>query len=319
MTDRVAALGAALAEHDWSEDSDTVLGTVSCKHWASWADDFFDLDLIAESSAAEREVGPLLATAQALLTSAGVPESWQRLAEGLPGLEATVRSQGVRSLRSALNGHFAELLTRDEHDRSIAKSLAYTFESTNFLDDWLVTVDNDHNYIPQWGIERWIDPYFRVINTHSTPDDLRALSRVTGDRMCITEAWSVHPDPSEVVAVQPDAAGTYYSVAPNLPAEFVNSHLAENGDLLFHPNADVELSWAVLEEVLRDEPDVAVDLMSAFSNLRDDGWPRLLGYAINGPLAEPLRQRISEWCDEDPDDRLPILEEILEEAGLDAE
>lgn len=165
----------------------------------------------------------------------------------------------------------------------------------------------------------WIHSYLRVINDYGTAEDLRALTRVTGDRLCITEAWSVHPDPSEVVAVQPDTAGTYYSVAPNLPAEFVNRHLADNGDLLFHPNADVDLSWAVLEVVLREDPELAVELMSAFNNIREDGWPKVLGYAISGPLAEPMRQRISQWCDEDRDDRIQILEEILSEAGLGGE
>lgn len=317
MIDRVAALGSVLAEHDWREDGETALGTFSCKHWGSWADDFRTLDLVALGSAAAWEVNPLLTTALALLASAEVPESWKELAEALPGLEPTAQSQGVRSLRAALNGHFAELLIRDQHDQLTAKSLAYTFEAMNFLDDWVTSVDNDFNYIPQWGIQNWINSYLRVINLHSTLDDLRTLSRVTGDRMCITEAWSVHPDPSDVVAVQPDTDGTYYSVAPNLPAEFVNRRLAENSHLLFHPNADLDLSWAVLEVVLREDPDLALELMSAFQNIRDDGWPKVLGYAISGPLAEPLRQRISEWCDEDPDNRMDILEEILAEAGLD--
>lgn len=84
--------------------------------------------------------------------------------------------------------------------------------------------------------------------------------------------------------------------------------------LLFHPNAEPEKSWVIIQQALESGRGWWLDeYIGEFHSMRDNNWTQFAGFGIDGPHALLLRRRIATWCEEnieDEDERLELLHSI---------
>lgn len=314
MTSKWTGLENLVEKHDWEQDPYTFFDMPTCPHWFEWAD-------IRKSSLAlaspDDMPGKLKRSPRAglnLLRSSGLPIACIDLATDIPSIKAKwTRRLGVACLINAADGHFAQLLAANDHDTDSASQLIYTFEAVNKLEDWMQEIRYDHNYVYRPGIENWIQRYLEIVNRHSSQEALRKVSARAQVFMCPTEVLSEHADSD--LLTEPRAMAIQVA-APNLPADWINEHLAKQDplslELVWHPKADPEIGWSYLESLLKDEcgADEVARHLASFNNLRDDGWGQIMDYNVKGPNMPLFRLRLREWCDRHPED-YETLEDYL--------
>lgn len=302
-------------KHDSKHDPYTSFDMPTCPHWFEWADRRKSSLALASPDVMP---GKLKRSARAglnLLRSSGLPIACIDLATDIPSIKAKrTRRMSVACLINAVEGHFAQLLAANDQDADSASQLIYTFEAVNMLEDWMQEIRYDQNYVYRPGIENWIRHYLDIVNRHSSREALRKVSARAQAFMCPTEVLSKHADSD--LLTDPRAM-SIQAAAPNLPARWINEHLAKQDpfglDLVWHPRADPEIGWKYLESLLANESgaDEIADHLVPFTNLRDDGWGQIMDYNVDGPNMPLFRLRLREWCDQHPED-YESLEDYLE-------
>jgi hypothetical protein len=325
LVDFNAACAAFAQSHDRGQDLPIAFGMDACPHFGPWAQQLLPAGHLTDEDRAYqalRTASPdsQLATALVLLERAGVSSSWIGVIEGIAVCDE--RKPAEWAAVYALYGLVAEYLSRPLHSREDAVALAHLVEATTLFESWVIKDTDSYNYIPMGFVQGWWPAYLEAIDAWVTPADLLALSQAEGG-VSETEAQSSVTPPDRLAEIYAASPSVGAGVNPNLPDSFVNAAMAGDLDLLFHPNADPEKSWAVISGLLEsgDGEDLAVT-MREFENMRDDSWSSFWGYGINGPHATLLRGRIASWCAEninDEDERLELLEMLGIDAEIDAE
>lgn len=311
-----AACAVFAAGHDVDEHEESVVGVPACRHFGQWVDQLaesHDLavqvpDYLASKNAT---VAPLIAEVTRLLGRADVPISWPLAIQALSVSDD--RREASFAAVDALYGLVSDRLRVPTRSRADVLPIMYLVEAVMSLEAWVIQDAEAFNYVPMGDVKYWWPYYLTAMDEFVSIEDLSELSRTAG-RVTETEGLSSLTPATRLVEICQLRVGLA-EANPNLPAEYVNSHLS-NWDLLFHPNADPEESWKVIAAVLEagDGEDLAMAI-NEFDNMRDDNWVAFAGFSTEGPHAEYLRDRIKTWCGENLD--AEESEELLSLLGID--
>ena len=318
LPDTPKAINDFTAGHDRSQDSISEGGFCVCPHFGAW---IAGLDLSADDSAtltafsvlqAERESGDERYIS-ALLDHAALPQGWKEAY--LWGSIAPVNEEFLYIVKSALYGEVERRLfhTPPQTPQDVL-ALAYLVEATTGLEAAWINRTNSINYIPMGHLEEWWPKYMSIVNSTLTPSDLAALSETAGS---VTESEALSS------VIQPERLAELYSswstvaaANPRLPADLVNRKLETDWNLLFHPNADREKAWSVIQGILEDgDYEDLGSCMSEFWDMKDGNWFEFSRFAVDSPQALWLKARILEWCNENMDDE-DEKEEALDFMGI---
>lgn len=307
--------------HDRDADPFTGLGLYRCVHFGPWAESLLPEGRLSDVQRAKLALdsdGPdrqILACLR-LLESSNVPQSWIGAIEAISACEGGARIAVTWAAVEALYGDIADRLSLPLSRHEDAVALGHLVEATTYLENWVTTTDTSaFNYRPMGDVNAWWQDYLDRIDAWVTPNDLHVLSEQAGGAT-ETEALSSITPPERLAEIY--RTSQFAVVAnPRLPASTVNESMADDWDLLFHPNADPERSWTIIRQELEDGngEDLADHVSREFMDMRDDSWAIWSGFTIDGPHAALLRRRIAAWCREnieDEDDR----DELLEEFGI---
>ena len=299
-------------QHDRDQDSISEGGFLICPHYGPW---------IASLNLSEQEIQELTAFSalqaeqepsddsyiSSLLDHADLPQGWKEAY--LCGLVTPVNEKFLFIVKSALYGDIdRRLFHNPPQTAQEALALAYLVEATTGLEAAWINRADAHNYIPMGDLRKWWPLYISTIDGLLSPQHLRQLSEVA-QFSTETEALSLVTPPQRLSEIYGHAVAN-----PNLPYDFVNSNLDKDYELLFHPNADRERAWEIIQSLLADgDFGDLTNLFAEFHNMRDDNWFQFSGFATDSPQATWIRSRIRKWCEEqieDDDERADVLEEL---------
>lgn len=304
--------------HDRSQDSVSSGGWSVCPHYGEWVE---GLDLSADESAALTAFSVLQAEGDsnderyinALLEHAELPQGWREAY--LWGSNPPVNEEFVYIVKSALYGEIdRRLFHTPPQTTQEALALAYLVEGTTGLEAAWINRADAYNYVPMGHLENWWPQYMSIIDSNLAPSDLAALSETAGSAT-ETEALSSVTPPERLAALYARWS-TVVAANPRLPADLVNQELENDWRLLFHPNADRERSWSVIQQILEDgDHEDLGSCMTAFWDMKDGNWFEFSRFAVDSPQAIWLKTRILEWCNDNIDDE-DEREEALELMGV---
>lgn len=303
------------SQNVWSEE----MGMYLCPHVGVWIDDLltggWDTEaLMAFAAINDVQLPELTRIALISLRAAELPKGWWEL------LSWAVRDDpSGKFIQMAIDALYLQVENRIfrkmiSHDTS-AKALAHLVEGTVAFEYAYIEATDSINYVPMGHVDKWWPQYMSIIDSLLDPTDLRLVSDSVGG-ISDTEACSSIPSADRLREIYETNGGHSAVVAnPKLPADLVNANL-DDCSLLFHPNADREQSWLVIQGILQNYSyEELIHYTSEWSNMRDDNWFQLSGFGTTSPQAIWLKRKISNWCDEnisDNDER----EEMLEMLGI---
>lgn len=302
--------------HNSEEHEESVVGVQVCRHFGAWVDQLSQngnlaVDVPAYLTDKSATVDPAIAEVSRLLARANVPASWPLVIEALS--VSTERREVIFAAVDALYGVVSDRLRVPTNSREDVLPIMYVVEAVMALEAWAIQDADANNYVPMGDTKYWWPYYITAMDEFVTVEDLAELSRTAG-RITETEGLSSVTPPERLVEICEQSFGIAQA-NPNLPADYVNAHLAQ-WELLFHPNADPEKSWAEIEQALAaGEGEDLANVMIEFNDMKDDGWVAFAGFATNGPHAELLRSRMREWCENNLED--DEKEEMLSILNLD--
>jgi len=304
--------------HDRSQDSISEGGFSVCPHFGAW---IAGLDLSADDSATFAAFSASQVEGEfsderyisALLDHADLPEGWQEAY--LWGSIPPVNEEFLYIVKSALYGEVQQRLFHSPPQTpQDALALAYLVEATTGLEAAWINRTSSINYIPMGHLEEWWPKYMFIVDSTLSPSDLAALSETAGSST-ESEALSSVVQPERLAKIY-SSWSTVAAANSRLPAEMVNRKLDTDWNLLFHPNADREKAWSVIQGILEngDYEDLG-SYMGEFWDMKDGNWFEYSRFAVDSPQALWLKARILEWCDENMDDE-DEREEALDFMGI---
>ena len=238
--------------HDISRDPDSRVGFSICPHYGPWIDSLgFSTEEIQELTAysvlqASRAPNEGVDIA-ALLDRADLPQGWKEAYSW--AFIPPVNTDFLYIMKSALYGEIERrLFQAPPQTTQGALALAYLVEAAIELEGVWIDLANAGNYLPMGHVEDWWPQYISIINAHLSASDLVGISDAIGG-VSETESLSSVTTP-ERLAVLYARHSTLAAVNPRLPADLVNNELERDWNLLFHPNADREKAWSVIEGIL---------------------------------------------------------------------
>lgn len=321
VIDFTAACEAFAATHNWNEDPPTYVGVNDCPHFGPWAESLLGSDSLSDVNRAYLALSaavpapPIavhLTDAVALLGQADVPRSWIGAIEGIS--VATGRGPVSWAAVGAIYGEVARRLHAPMDSRAAALSFAHLVEGAMALAAWCRHDNRAYDDAPNWEFFNWWPHYLDRVNAYLTPKELAALSSLGGGFLATEAMSSVTPPERLAEMYRGDRLLNGPTRAnPNLPPALVNQAMKDDWDLLFHPNADPELSWSVIRGILEggEASVLGEEHMGEFHPGENDSWAAMAGFAVDGPHAPLLRGRIRAWCDENIDDEDERLETLV--------
>jgi hypothetical protein len=305
--------------HDWSQDPDSAAGFSICSHYGPWIASL-NLstqeiqELTAFSVLQTRQESDNVVDVGALLNRADLPEGWKEAYSW--GMSPPVNEKFVYIVKSALYGEIERRLFHTSTKTAAETlALAYLVEAAIEIEGAWINRTNAINYVPMGHLEDWWPQYMSFINSSLSASDLAALSETAGSTT-ETEALS-SVTPPERLATLYAKWSTVVAANPRLPPELVNREMEKDWNLLFHPNAEREKSWSVIQQILEsgDYEDLGA-CMAEFWDMKDGNWFEFSRFAVDSSQAMWLKKKIFEWCNEnlDEDER----EEALDLMALEA-
>lgn len=320
LPDIQQAIHEFTARHDGSQDPDSRVGFSICSHYGPWIDSLgFSTQAIQEltaysvlqSSKAPNEGVDIAA----LLDRADLPPGWKEAYSW--ALIPPVNTDFLYIMKSALYGEIERrLFQAPPQTTQGALALAYLVEAAFALEGVWIDLANAGNYLPMGDVEDWWPQYILIINAHLSASDLAGLSEAIGG-VSETESLSSVTPPERLAALY-SRAGSVVEANPRLPAELVNKALEKDWNLLFHPNADREKAWSVIQGILEggDYEELGF-CMIEFDQMRDSNWFEFSRFAVDSPQALWLKTKILQWCNDNIDDE-DEKEEALDLMGIEA-
>jgi hypothetical protein len=316
-----ASCQAFAQSHDGNVDTDSGLGIDGCHHFSPWAESLLPTGRLTDEDRAylaltSSSPDPQILKCLRLLEASDIPAVWIGAIEAMS--TCVGRAPVAWAAVQALYGEVAQRMRSPLADREVEIALAHLVEATTLLEGWVVRVTESYNYVPMGFVQGWWPDYLERVNASMTPEDLRALSETAGG-VSETEAMSAVTPPERLAEIYQLSRTIGASANPRLPAATVNESMAGDWDLLFHPNADPERSWTIIQQALENgDGEWLSEHMGTFHSMRDNNWATWAEFAIDGPHAALLRGRIAAWCEEnleDEDERF----ELMDTLGIDFE
>lgn len=307
--------------HDWNQDVPTFMGVDACPHFGPWAEALLPANGLTDENRAlskHRDAQPdaHVTRVLVLLEGADVPPAWTGALGALTGCNE--RQPVAWAAVHALYGVIADRLSAPLEAREDAVSLAHLVEATTLYEAWVIKDTESYNYVPMGTVAVWWQTYLEHIDEWVTADDLQALSEVAGG-VSETESMSSVTPPARLTELYAASPSSGVAANSRLPGPTVNASMSSDWNLLFHPNADPEVSWAIIRQALEDgEGEDLASCMQPFDNMRDDSWAAWAEFAVDGPHADLLRGRIAGWCADNMDDG-DERDELLDMLGIEAE
>jgi len=321
LPDIEQAVSGFVAAHDF--DSDTYsphLGLYLCPHLGPWVEGLVATSAQADEIQAfaaliDQRTSSLATTALLGLTKAELPPGWA------PTLTWAVKTAPAGDFVHISIGALYGLIEQRLYGsaRTGAAALVHLVEGTAAFEYAYIDATESINYVPLGNVETWWRDYMNVVDSSFTYRELREISDALGG-VCETEVLSSLTPGDRLAEIY--TAGSFSCVAaanPNLPADLVNEQMEGDWQLLFHPNADRDRSWAIVQRILEDGDyeDLASNMIE-FGDMKDHGWYDLSGFGTTSPQAQWLRARMGQWLTTNVDDE-DELEEALEFLGIDTE
>jgi len=315
------AVANFVSDHDFANDPRSQrLGTGLCPHLGPWITDVTATISSAEqfaelASRIQDEPSDPAKASLVALHRADLPAGWAEVLTW--AVKADPAGEFVLIAIGALYGLVEErLYGSDTSSPSDVKSLVYLVEGVAGFEYAYIEASNSQNYIPLGDADIWWPDYMSVVNTSLTHADLREISDTLGDA-CDTEMLSILT-PGDRLA---ELSSTYphssvVAANANLPSNIVNERMKDDWALLFHPNANKDRSWEIIQGILSDGSYEDLGYyMYEFSNLRDDNWFALSGFASTSPQALWLKERMKQWIEANIDDEYEQAE-MFEMLGI---
>ncbi len=172
------------------------------------------------------------------------------------------------------------------------------------------------NYIPLIGIDCWFGDLTQLVDKYLRHDDVLALSNSAGTPTLSSMHSSV---PSDTWLGEEFIRGnSFLANNPNLPADVVNSALAErewgtSEKVLLHPNANTAdaIEWVI--EILESGDGDALLSAWLWDNVRDDYFNGFNSYQSTSKSGKKVLSAVKKWCKENPDEGQEIYEMLFED------
>jgi len=321
LLDIEQAVNAFVGDHDFATDTYSPrLGVHLCPHLGPWVEGLVatgaeEDEIQAFAALIDQSTSSLAATALQGLNKAELPPGWAPMLTW--AVKTAPAGDFVHISIGALYGLIEQRLYGSA--RTGAAAFVYLVEGTAAFEYAYIDATESINYVPLGSVETWWRDYMNVVDSSFTYRELREISDALGG-VCETEILSSLTPSGRLSEIY--GAGSFSSVAaanPNLPADLVNEQMEGDWQLLFHPNADRDRSWVIVQRILEDGDyeDLASNMIE-FGDMKDHGWYDLSGFGTTSPQAQWLRARMGQWLlanIEDEDE----LEEALELLGIDTE
>ena len=214
--------------------------------------------------------------------------------------------------RSAFGACFREIhprLEAGEQSRESVLALCYLLEGTLFFGDALIDREEIHGPA-HGGLAVWGPPIIEMANEYLVPEDLAELDAVASGSMLA--AMCPRTDPDTLRSMYAGSMSNAVSNNPSLPQDVVHSGLSSpdpDFNLLFHPHADPEQSWGIIEGLLdNDDWESLEEACRDWESVSENGVVGFSRFQSVGPHAWLLRRRIRDWCQENPESGDEVLE-----------
>jgi hypothetical protein len=319
LADIEAASQEFASGHSFDQDVwSTSMGMHLCPHFGPWITDLAPVNSEEWSAFSALTPGMPSNSATAALASlqmAELPPGWMQSLTW--ALKTAPASEFVGIAIGALYGLVAQRLYESPPTQaSDVRALVYLVEGTVEFEYAYIEAIDSINYVPMGNVEVWWRDYLSTVDATLTDADLRQVSQARGGA-CETEMLSsLTPGDRLVELYKGSGVSSTLAANPNLPADLVNEQMKDDWSLLFHPNADRDRSWEIIQGVLEDGEyeDLANSTME-FGNMRDDNWYAWSGFGTASPQAQWLKDRMRQWIEENMDDD-DEREEALEMLGV---
>ena len=305
-----------ITRHDGTHDAVSPGGFSTCSHFGPWIAGFDNpsvdfANTSDQETANSKEDQNSIQNIGHLLEHADLPDGWAAACSW--SLNPTVSTDFQRIITCALYGEIdSRVFTNPPRTVQEALALTYLVEATVWQEAaWMAPAGN---YIPMGDVHQWWPRYMSIVDRFLTRQDLQQLSETAGG-CTYTESMSSLTPPDRLIEIYQEFAPTFGVTAnQHLPSEFVNENMETDVDLLFHPNADPDHAWEIVQALLEDrEIDDLMNAIYEFDNMREGNWFHFSGFATHSPQAAAMHQRIRQWCSdniEDDDERSELLEEL---------
>lgn len=312
-----------LAGHATEEDRlSPRMGVLTCPHFGPWVDAIAAVPDNVDGLASfvvlgGSEPSDTIGAAIAALGLSHLPTGWIEILRWAGRNQAPI--DFVASAVGALYGVIEQRLSGEAISFPVdAQALAYLVEGTMAFETEFIEADN-HNYVPMGQPESWWPAYLSIIDASCSASDLRKVSAVFGG-ICVTETLSTRTPTERLRDIYYTRGwSTTASANANLPTDLVNQEMENNWNLLFHPKAELDRSWRIIEAALEShEFEELGFVMLEFQNMRDGNWFELSGFATRSPQAVWLMERMRQWVFANVEDEDEV-EEALELLGIDSE
>ena len=252
----------------------------------------------------------------ALLSEAGLPDGWIPAIKVVMMQPCEVRVPPA-PLVSVLYAELERRIFESPPDtREGAIQLAFLAEGATGIDYWYREKINYIHYVPTPNIEMWWPPYQALVDAYASGEDLGRVSSLNGGGSD-TEALSSVTAPERLIELYQTWNASAVAANSNLPREFVHEEMVNDVNLIFHPNADIDQAWSMLQEVLERDPWELDGVTREFDDMLNDDWFHMSRFAVDSNQAVALRQRAADWCQlnlEDQSERDAVMD-LLGDSG----
>jgi hypothetical protein len=230
----------------------------------------------------------------ALLSEAGLPDGW------IPAIKVVMMQPFEVTLPPVplVSVLYVELERRifgsPPQTREGAIQLAFLAAGATGLDYWYWDKTDWIHAIPTPNIDLWWPRCQALVDAYVSAEDLRRVSTLNGGGSDV-EALSAVTAPGRLVELYQTWSGSAVAANPNLPREFVHEEMVNDVNLIFHPSADIERAWSVLEEILMRDPWVLEGISREFEDMLNDDWFQMSRFAVDSDQAVALKQRAAGW------------------------
>lgn len=320
LPDIQQAINEFTAQHDRDQDSISEGGFLICPHYGPWiaslglsTEDIQELTAYSVLQASKAPNEGVDISLAALLDRAELPPGWREAYSW--AFIPPVNTDFLFIMKSALYGEIERRLFQTPPQATQdALALAHLVEAATELESVWINLANAGNYLPMGHVEDWWPQYMSMIDSCLSSSDLAALSETAGS-VSETEALSALTPPERLASIY-GGWSTVASANPRLPADLVNRELESDWNLLFHPNADRETAWSLIQEILESGDYEELGFcMREFDQMRDGNWFEFSRFAVDSPQATWLKTKILEWCNNNLDDE-DERDEALELMGI---